>query len=67
MRQVKKRYKKSTEYSYKRYFIEFPAKLNGKIKPHFTTDFDDVDITSKDTKEQEILLISLVRNKLPDK
>ncbi len=67
MRRVKKRYKKSTQYSYKRYFIEFPAKLNKKIEPYFAMDFDDADIAYKDTGKQEILNISLVRNKLPDK
>jgi hypothetical protein len=65
-RRVKKRYKKNTEYSYKRYFIEFPAKLNEKIEPHVTKDFDDADITSKETPKQEILNISMIRNKLPD-
>ena len=65
MRLMKKRYKKNKEYSYRRYFIEFPARLNQKIEPHAAKNFEDADITSKDVAGQEIVNISLVRNKRP--
>jgi hypothetical protein len=64
MRRMKKRYKKNKEYNYKRYLMEFPVKLNEKIEPHMTKDFDDADLTSKETPKQETVNISLIRNKL---
>ncbi len=62
-RKMRKRYKKNKEYIYKKYLLEFPAKLNAKIESHKTKNFDCIDITSKDTPRQEIVNISLVRNK----
>jgi hypothetical protein len=49
---MKKRYKRK-EYTCKKYLIEFPVKANPKIDPHKTQNFDDLDITSKDTPKQE--------------
>jgi hypothetical protein len=66
MRRMKKRYKKNKEYNYKRYLMEFPVKLNEKIEPHMTKDFDDADLTSKETPKQEFVNISLIRNKLAE-
>lgn len=66
MRRMKKRYKKNKEYNYKRYLMEFPVKLNEKIEPHVTKDFDDADLTSKETPKQETVNISLIRNKLAE-
>jgi hypothetical protein len=63
---MKKRYKKNKEYNYKRYLMEFPVKLNEKIEPHMTKDFDDADLTSKETPKQEFVNISLIRNKLAE-
>lgn len=64
-RKMKKKYKRKV-YTSKKFLIEFPAKANPKIEPHKTKNFDEVDITSKDTLKQEILNISLVRNKTAD-
>ena len=64
-RKMKKRYKKNKEYNYKKYLMEFPVRVNKKIEPHKTKNFDDIDITSKDTLKQEFVNISLVRNKTP--
>jgi len=63
---MKKRYKRNKEYRYNRYLLEFPVKLNEKIEPHMTKNFDDVDLTSKDTGKQELVNISLIRNKLAE-
>ena len=41
----------------------FTTKLNKKIEPHEGKNFDSADVTSKDTPTQEILNISLIRNK----
>jgi hypothetical protein len=46
--------------------MEFPVKLNEKIEPHMTKDFDDADLTSKETPKQETVNISLIRNKLAE-
>ena len=64
MRWMKKRYKKKKEYRYKHYSLDFPVRLNEKIEPHLSKDFHNVDLTSKETDKQEILSITLVRNKL---
>jgi hypothetical protein len=61
-RRMKKRYKRKN-YGYKKYLMEFPVKVNKKIEPHKHKNFDDIDITFKDTPKQEFLNISLVRNK----
>ena len=61
VRWMKKRYK-GKEYTCKKYQMEFPVKAN-LIEPHKTKNFDDMDITSKDTPKQEFLNIQLVRNK----
>ena len=63
-RTIKRRYK-NKERNYNRYLIEFPVKLNQKIEPHKTKNFDDAEITTKDTPTQEVVNISLVRNKTP--
>jgi hypothetical protein len=64
-RKMKKKYKQK-EYASKKYLMEFPVKANSKIEPHKTKNFDDLDITSKDTPKQEFLNIQLVRNKTPE-
>ncbi len=64
-RKMKKKYKRKV-YESKKFLMEFPAKVNPKIEPHKTKNFDDVDITSADTPKQEVLNISLVRNKKPE-
>ena len=61
-RKMKKRYKRK-EYTCKKYLMEFPVRVNPKIEPHKAKNFDDLDITSKDTPKQEFLNIQLVRNK----
>ena len=66
VRWMKKRYQKKKEYRYKHYSLDFPVRLNEKIEPHITKDFDDVDLTSKETDKQEILNITLIRNKLTE-
>ena len=63
VRWMKKRYLKKKEYRYKHYSLDFPARLNEKIDPHMKKDFDSVDLTSKETPTQEIVNISLIRNK----
>lgn len=65
-RKMKKTYKKK-EYICKKYQIEFPVKANPKIEPHKGKNFDDIDFTSKDTPEQEVLTIMLIRNKRLEK
>jgi hypothetical protein len=35
-RKMKKSYKKTKEYGYKKYLMEFPVKANPKIEPHKT-------------------------------
>ena len=62
-RMMKKRYKRNNVYRYPKYLMEFPVKANPKIEPHESKNFDDLDITSKDTPKQEVVNISLVRNK----
>ncbi len=49
-------------YKYPRYALEFPKKLNEKIEPLLTKNFE-VSIASKDEPKQEIITISLVRKK----
>ena len=63
---MKKSYKKNKEYGYKKYLMEFPMKLNPKIDPHKTKNFDNIEITSEDTPKQEFLNIRMVRNKSPE-
>jgi hypothetical protein len=62
---MKKKYKQKV-YASKKYLIEFPVKVNSKIEPHKAKNFDDLNITSKDTPQQEFLNIQLVRNKTPE-
>ncbi len=62
---MKKKYKRK-EYTSKKFLLEFPVKANPKIEPHKTKKFDDLDITVKETPNQEILNIQLVRNKTPE-
>lgn len=47
----------------KKYLMEFPVKVNLKIEPYKSKNFDDLNMTSKDTPKQEFLNIQLVRNK----
>ena len=56
---------KGKEHDYAKYQLELPVRLNAKIAPHENKDFDEVEITSSETSTQEILNISLVRNKTP--
>lgn len=63
-RKIKKRYKRK-EYTSRKFVMEFPVNANPKIEPHKEKTFDDVDITSKETINQEFLNIQLVRNKSP--
>ena len=62
MRWIKKRYKKKQEYRYKHYSMDFPTKLNERIEPHQKKDFE-IDFTSKETTEKEIINITMTRNK----
>jgi hypothetical protein len=59
---MKKRYK-IKEYHYRRYSIDFPSTLNEKIEPFMHKKFN-VDLTIKDTPEQEIINITLMRKSL---
>ena len=59
---MKKTYKHKV-YTCQKYQIEFPVKANPKIEPHKGKNFDDVEITSKDTIEKEIVNIELIRIK----
>ena len=63
VRSMRKHYKKNKEYTYIRYSIEFPATLNKKIEPHINKDFDGIEINYKENNKQEILNITLTRNK----
>ena len=56
---------KGKEHDYVKFSLELPTRLNAKIAPHANKVFDQADITSKETSTQEILNISLVRNKTP--
>lgn len=64
-RKMKKRYKRK-EYTSKKFLLEFPVKANPKIEPHKTRKFDDLDITFRETPNQEFLNIQLVRNRTPE-
>ncbi|MGD0451220.1 MAG: hypothetical protein ABSA79_09235 [Candidatus Bathyarchaeia archaeon] len=61
-RKIKKKYKQK-EYESKKFLMEFPVKANPKIEPHKCTTYDEIDITTRDNPKQEILNISLMRNK----
>lgn len=61
-RWMKKRYKRNQEYRYKRYSIDFPTWLNEKIEPHMHKNFS-VDFAARETSEQEIINITLMRKK----
>ncbi len=65
-RMMKQRKKKKQYGGYPKYRMDFPVKVNLKIKPHENKNFDEVDITSTDTPKQEILNIQLARNKTPE-
>ena len=58
-----KRDYKNKEHKYPSYSLELPSKLNPKVEPHENKDFDNAEITSKDSLTQEVVNISLVRNK----
>ena len=62
---MKKKYKRK-EYTSKKYLMEFPVKANSKIEPHKNKNFDEVEITSKETPEKEVVNIQLIRNKRPE-
>ena len=64
-REMKKEYKRK-EYVSKKFLLEFPVKANPKIEPHKDKDFDEVEITSKETPEKEVVNIQLIRNKGPE-
>ena len=67
VRWMKKRYLKKKEYRYKHYSLYFPARLNEKIEPHMSKDFQIEDFTAKETAKKEITNIPLSRDKLPSK
>jgi hypothetical protein len=62
VRIIKRRYKRK-DFGYKKFLMEFPVRVYEKIEPHKNKNYDDIDITSKDTLRQEFLIITLVRNK----
>ncbi len=62
-RKMKKRYKKNREYIYTKYLLEFPAKANKKIEPLKAKIFNDLDITTEETANEELVNIKLVRYK----
>jgi len=64
-REMKKEYKRK-EYLSKKFLLEFPVKANPKIEPHKDKNFDEVEITSKQTPEKEVVNIQLIRNKRPE-
>lgn len=64
-REMKKEYKRK-EYLSKKFLLEFPVKANPKIEPHKDKNFDEVEITSKETPEKEVVNIQLIRNKRPE-
>jgi hypothetical protein len=64
-RRIKKKYKQK-EYGSKKFLLEFPVKVNQKIEPHKSKNFDDIDITTQDMPKEEVLNISLVRKKTPE-
>jgi hypothetical protein len=43
--------------------LGFPARLNEKIEPHTNKDFEIDDFTYNETAKQEIINITLTRNK----
>jgi hypothetical protein len=43
--------------------MDFPARLNEQIEPHRTKDFEIDDFAYKQTVEQEVITITLTRNK----
>ena len=63
VRWMKKRYLQKKEYRYKHYSIDFPARLNEKIEPQMSKDFELDDFTSKETAKKEIINITLSRDK----
>ncbi len=65
VRWMKKRYKKTREYCYRRYFLSFPSNLNGKIEPHRAEDFEIVKFEHETTKEKEVINIVLLRKEPP--
>jgi hypothetical protein len=64
-REMKKEYKRR-EYTCKKFLLEFPVKANPKIEPHKNKNFDEIEITSKETSEKEVVNIQLIRNKRPE-
>jgi hypothetical protein len=64
-REMKKEYKRK-EYLSKKFLLEFPVKANPKIEPHKNKNFDEIEITSKETTEKEVVNIQLIRNKRPE-
>ncbi len=59
---MKKEYKRK-EYVSKKFLLEFPVKANPKIEPHKNKNFDEVEVTSKETPEKEVVNIQLIRIK----
>jgi hypothetical protein len=64
-RVINKRYKRK-DYGSQRYEMDFPVEVNPQIAPHENKDFDDIEITTKDTPQREVLNIQLSRNKPAD-
>lgn len=67
MRWMKKRYQTKREYRYKHFFLGFPTRLNEKIEPHRTKDFEIEDFAYRQTPERETIQITLSRNSQPEK
>jgi hypothetical protein len=61
-RWINKRYKRQELYRYKYYYLGFPTSLNREIELQMTKDFE-MEYTKKETTEQEIISITLKRNK----
>ena len=59
---MKKRYLKKKEYRYKHYSIDIPVRLNEKIEPQMSKDFE-INFTTKETATKEIVNITLTRDK----
>jgi hypothetical protein len=63
VRWIKKDYGRKRAYRYKHYSLSFPVRLNEEIDPHQKKDFEVVDFTLKETDKQELINITLARDK----
>jgi hypothetical protein len=62
VRWINKSYKRKPLYQYKFYYLGFPTSLNEEIELQLTKDFK-MEYTKKEIAEQEIINITLTRNK----